>query len=70
MFNYNAGEPKAALDSNLGVVNNTYFIGKRLGCHEQHHNLCMQVCQLLYSSPLSLRIMLGWKHREKTGTFE
>lgn len=37
------GDPKAALDSHKGVVNNTYFIGKRMTFHEGRHNICVQV---------------------------
>ncbi|CAK1601302.1 unnamed protein product [Parnassius mnemosyne] len=37
------GDPKAALDSHLGVVNNTYFIGKRNGFHQGHQKICVQV---------------------------
>ncbi|XP_049868024.1 medium-chain acyl-CoA ligase ACSF2, mitochondrial [Pectinophora gossypiella] len=36
------GEPKAPLDSHCGVVNNTYFVGKRFTFHEGHHKVCLQ----------------------------
>lgn len=38
-----SGDPKAALDSHLGVVNNTYFVGKRNTLDEGHHNICIKV---------------------------
>ncbi|XP_013142902.1 PREDICTED: acyl-CoA synthetase family member 2, mitochondrial [Papilio polytes] len=37
------GDPKAALDSHLGVVNNTYFIGRRNGYDEDNQKICVQV---------------------------
>lgn len=37
------GEPKAALDSHMNVVNNTYFVGIRNTFQEEHHNICVQV---------------------------
>ncbi|XP_026483184.2 medium-chain acyl-CoA ligase ACSF2, mitochondrial [Vanessa tameamea] len=36
------GDPKAAIDSNLAVVNNTYFSGKRLLLNEEHQIVCLQ----------------------------
>ncbi|XP_050347021.1 medium-chain acyl-CoA ligase ACSF2, mitochondrial [Nymphalis io] len=36
------GNPKAALDSHLAVVNNTYFSGKRLLLNEEHQTVCLQ----------------------------
>ncbi|XP_072938982.1 medium-chain acyl-CoA ligase ACSF2, mitochondrial [Epargyreus clarus] len=37
------GDPKGALDSHLGVVNNTYFIGQRNMLQERHQTVCVQV---------------------------
>ncbi|XP_073949026.1 medium-chain acyl-CoA ligase ACSF2, mitochondrial-like, partial [Choristoneura fumiferana] len=36
------GEPKAALDSHFGVVNNSYFLGKRQKLNEGHPVTCIQ----------------------------
>ncbi|KAJ2949958.1 hypothetical protein O0L34_g11281 [Tuta absoluta] len=36
------GDPKAGLDSHIGVVNNTYFAGKRNGFHIGHQKICVQ----------------------------
>ncbi|XP_063376010.1 medium-chain acyl-CoA ligase ACSF2, mitochondrial-like [Cydia fagiglandana] len=36
------GDPKAALDSHFGVVNNSYFMGKRQNLHEGHEITCVQ----------------------------
>ncbi|XP_053612968.1 medium-chain acyl-CoA ligase ACSF2, mitochondrial [Plodia interpunctella] len=37
------GDPKAGLDSHLGIVNNTYFSGVRNTFNEYHHKVCIQV---------------------------
>ncbi|XP_041982730.1 medium-chain acyl-CoA ligase ACSF2, mitochondrial [Aricia agestis] len=36
------GNPKAALDSHLGVVNNCYYVGQRNSLNEGHPIVCMQ----------------------------
>ncbi|KAI5643379.1 AMP-binding enzyme domain-containing protein [Phthorimaea operculella] len=36
------GDPKAGLDSHFGVVNNTYFAGKRNGFDNGHQKICLQ----------------------------
>ncbi|XP_046962672.1 medium-chain acyl-CoA ligase ACSF2, mitochondrial [Vanessa cardui] len=36
------GDPKAAVDSHLAVVNNTYFSGKNLLLNEDHQTVCLQ----------------------------
>ncbi|CAB3223915.1 unnamed protein product [Arctia plantaginis] len=36
------GDPKAALDSHLAVVNNTYYIGKRNTYNDGHQKICVQ----------------------------
>ncbi|XP_068632529.1 medium-chain acyl-CoA ligase ACSF2, mitochondrial [Battus philenor] len=36
------GDPKAALDSHFGAVNNSHFIGKRNGFNEDHERICLQ----------------------------
>ncbi|CAG9113715.1 unnamed protein product [Plutella xylostella] len=37
------GEPKAALDTHFGIVNNSYYIGRRNTLHEGDHTVCVQV---------------------------
>ncbi|XP_013185304.1 medium-chain acyl-CoA ligase ACSF2, mitochondrial [Amyelois transitella] len=37
------GDPKAGLDSHLGIVNNTYFSGVRNTFNQYHHKICVQV---------------------------
>lgn len=55
------GEPKAALDSHFGVVNNTYFTGKRNTFHEGHHNICVQV-PLFHALGSIITILGGLSH--------
>ncbi|KAG6445660.1 medium-chain acyl-CoA ligase ACSF2, mitochondrial [Manduca sexta] len=55
------GEPKAGLDSHLGVVNNTYFTGKRNTFHEGHHNICVQV-PLFHALGSIVTILGGMRH--------
>ncbi|CAH0581128.1 unnamed protein product [Chrysodeixis includens] len=55
------GDPKAALDSHKGVVNNTYFIGKRMTFHEGRHNICVQV-PLFHALGSIVTIQAGLRH--------
>ncbi|XP_075974805.1 acyl-CoA synthetase family member 2 [Anticarsia gemmatalis] len=55
------GDPKAALDSHLGVVNNTYFTGIRNKFHESHHNICVQV-PLFHALGSIVTILGGIRH--------
>ncbi|KAJ0175528.1 hypothetical protein K1T71_008687 [Dendrolimus kikuchii] len=55
------GEPKAALDSHLGLVNNTYFTGKRNTFHEGHHIICVQV-PLFHALGSVITILGGLSH--------
>ncbi|XP_028040271.1 acyl-CoA synthetase family member 2, mitochondrial [Bombyx mandarina] len=55
------GEPKAALDSHLGVVNNTYFTGKRNTFHEGHHNICVQV-PIFHALGSVVTVLGGFRH--------
>ncbi|KAJ8721679.1 hypothetical protein PYW07_002454 [Mythimna separata] len=55
------GDPKAAVDSHLGVVNNTYFVGKRNTLHEGHHNICVQV-PLFHALGSIVTFLGGFRH--------
>ncbi|XP_078588559.1 medium-chain acyl-CoA ligase ACSF2, mitochondrial-like isoform X2 [Branchiostoma floridae x Branchiostoma japonicum] len=37
------GRPKGATLTHHNIVNNQWFVGRRLGYHEMHHRLCMAV---------------------------
>ncbi|GBO98300.1 Acyl-CoA synthetase family member 2, mitochondrial [Eumeta japonica] len=47
------GEPKAALDSHFGVVNNSYLLGKRTTLHEGHNTICVQVSTKVVLTPVN-----------------
>uniref|UniRef100_A0A2H1WA28 Medium-chain acyl-CoA ligase ACSF2, mitochondrial n=1 Tax=Spodoptera frugiperda TaxID=7108 RepID=A0A2H1WA28_SPOFR len=55
------GDPKAALDSHMGVVNNTYFVGKRNLLDEGHHSICVQV-PLFHALGSIVTILGGLRH--------
>lgn len=40
LFQGTTGRPKGALLTYHGMVNNAYFIGRRVGYHEQDHTYC------------------------------
>ncbi|KAH9629718.1 hypothetical protein HF086_001531 [Spodoptera exigua] len=54
-------DPKAALDSHMGVVNNTYFVGKRNTLDEAHHTICVQV-PLFHALGSIVTILGGLRH--------
>ncbi|XP_059049575.1 medium-chain acyl-CoA ligase ACSF2, mitochondrial [Achroia grisella] len=55
------GEPKAALDSHINVVNNTYFIGKRNSLHEEHQRVCVQA-PLFHALGSIVTTLAGLRH--------
>ncbi|CAB3223913.1 unnamed protein product [Arctia plantaginis] len=55
------GDPKAALDSHLGAVNNTYLSGKRNGFHKEHHKICVQV-PLFHALGSIVTVLAGFRH--------
>ncbi|CAH2076045.1 unnamed protein product, partial [Iphiclides podalirius] len=55
------GDPKAALDSHIGVVNNTYFIGKRNGFNEGHQKICIQA-PLFHALGSVVTVLSGLRH--------
>lgn len=36
------GQPKAAIQTHFNMVNNSYFIGKRMELSKKHHTICVQ----------------------------
>ncbi|XP_028172239.1 acyl-CoA synthetase family member 2, mitochondrial isoform X3 [Ostrinia furnacalis] len=55
------GNPKAGLDSQRGVVNNTYFVGKRLGYHDGHQDICVQA-PIFHALGSVVTLLGGWRH--------
>ncbi|KAL4715522.1 hypothetical protein ACJJTC_009148 [Scirpophaga incertulas] len=53
--------PKAVLDSNLSLVNNTYFIGKRNGFDNTHQNVAVQ-SPLFHSLGCLGTLLAGFRH--------
>ncbi|KOB75663.1 Uncharacterized protein OBRU01_07159, partial [Operophtera brumata] len=54
-------EPKAALDSHIGVVNNTYFTGIRNEFNTGHQNICVQV-PLFHALGSIITFLSGVRH--------
>ncbi|CAH0407094.1 unnamed protein product [Chilo suppressalis] len=55
------GNPKAVLDSNMGVANNIYFIGKRNIFNEAHHNVGVQ-SPLFHALGSIVTLLSGFSH--------
>ncbi|KAL0880649.1 hypothetical protein ABMA27_001871 [Loxostege sticticalis] len=55
------GNPKAGLDSQSSVVNNTYFVGKRLGYHEGHQDICVQA-PIFHALGSIITLLGGFRH--------
>ncbi|CAK1549414.1 unnamed protein product [Leptosia nina] len=55
------GNPKAGLDSHLGMVNNTYYSGLRNSFHEGHQITCVQV-PLFHALGSVVTTLGGFRH--------